>query len=115
MFKIVLRLCGLLLAAGGVVALWFGFEAMDEIRGLDNEILTAKGQMSGGRMSKEAGEKRIAESQQEIERKTPQRDRWFAAALAAMVVGLAAVWVPSSGKRKRGQPQPPDPAPGDGP
>jgi hypothetical protein len=104
MFKVVLRLFGLLLAVGGVVALWFAFEAIDEIRGQDNNIRTLTAQMEARRISRQRGEEGVAEAEQAIMIKSSQRDRWFATAVAALVLGVGAVCMPSSARKRKHPP-----------
>jgi hypothetical protein len=99
MITTLLRVVGLLIAVGGLAAGWMGFVAVDEIKGLEGNrdvAITHKGR-SG---TKEAGEKKIADAEQAVEKKKTERNLWFGAGAGGLVVGLVLALLPSSGKRK---------------
>jgi hypothetical protein len=106
MIKSLLQLVGGLLVAGGMVAVWMGFERMEEIHKLDAEIYMQGSQGAyGGAKGKKAAEKKIDEAEQALEAKKIERNIWFGAAAGGVVVGLAAVLLPSSRKRKASAPK----------
>jgi hypothetical protein len=99
--KILLQLVGLLIVVGGVGAVWFGFERIDEARGLEQNITAQRSQnVRRSAEAKEEGLKKIAEFEQGIEAKKMERNLWFGVALVALVAGLGFVLGPSSRKRK---------------
>jgi hypothetical protein len=102
MFKMLLRIAGLLIVAGAVAAAWFGYETLDEIGGLEAEIAKQESQkaFSKSKAGKEEAQEKITECEQGIEKKTTDRNVWFGAAFGALVVGLVMALLPSSRKRK---------------
>jgi hypothetical protein len=101
MVMTLLRVVGLLLAIWGVGAIWGRFGAIDEIGKLEQEIYVQKSQIAYGRgFGSRAGEKKIAECEQAIEKKKTERTIWFGAAAVGLVVGLGAALAPSARKRK---------------
>jgi hypothetical protein len=100
--KTLIRVIGLLLAVGGLFAVWLGFEAHDDIRKWENEIIKQESEnMSPRRLPGDEGKQKIVASQQQIEKKTMERNLWFGAAVGALIVGGVLVLLPSSGKRKK--------------
>lgn len=93
------RIVGILVAAAGVAAGWVGFEAVEEIRRLENDIATQEGQV-GRRISKATADKRIAECRREIEEKTAKRNLWFGVGGGTLLLGLVMLLLPSGSKRK---------------
>jgi uncharacterized protein YjeT (DUF2065 family) len=99
--KILLRIIGLFMVIGAVVAVWFGFERIEEARGLEQNIYTQRSQnvrRSPG--AKEAGLNKITEFERDIEAKKVERNLWLGGALVALVAGLGLALGPTSRKRK---------------
>src|SRR5438309_104965 len=78
---------GLLAAAGGLYAVWAASGVMEDIQGLENEIYKQRAENARTRAGEE-GEKKIADSQQQIEKKTIVRNTWFGVAAGALIIGL---------------------------
>jgi hypothetical protein len=101
--KILLRVAGVLIALGGVAAAWVGSERHRYAEQVGQNIYVERSQMANpgaGAARKEAGEKKIAEWEQEIEETKTETYLWFGGAAAALVVGVSMALLPSTRKRK---------------
>jgi flagellar basal body-associated protein FliL len=124
MVKILLCVVGVLLAAGGVAALWYGFESFQTAEKLEQQIGVDQSEKSrGGSPARmEALEKELTELEREREAKKTEPYLWFGGAAVALIVGVALALVPWLGKPQRPAARPAAPAPaqsadaaGDGP
>jgi hypothetical protein len=105
LIKTLMVVVGLLIAVGGVYAAWLGLGAIDNIRGLEQEIYKQTAENAYGRGGGEAGKQKIADSEHKIEEKKVERNIWFGVAVGGLVVGLSIALLPlallpSSRKRK---------------
>lgn len=100
MFRMLIRILGLLLILGALPAAWFGFEALDDIRAHRVEIDKLRNEMAAHRFPKEAGEKAVVASQQRIADQKRAIFPWFGTAVGGLVLGGCLVLLPSSRKRK---------------
>jgi hypothetical protein len=100
MIKALVLIAGLLVVVGAVTAAWFGVGVSEDIQKLDAQIYAQRSDNAYKRAG-EAGEKKIAAYQQQIEEKKGERTIWFGAALGAFAVGLAMTFLSMTGKRKR--------------
>ncbi len=94
-----LRVIGVLLIIAALPLAWFGFEASEGTKGLQNDIDAREAEI-GKRISKAKGEQQIAGYREEIDLKNRRRNVFFALAGGALVVGVVLALMPSSGKRK---------------
>jgi hypothetical protein len=99
MFKIILRVVGLLLVAGAAYAGWTGYATLDEIQGLKNDIRRTQSQMAYN-MPKEKGEEQIAGYQRQIDSNQTMSYVWFGGAGVGMLAGLCMMLLPSVGQKK---------------
>jgi hypothetical protein len=99
MIKAMVLIAGLLIVAGAVAAAWIGLGLMDDMTKLDNEIYVQQAYNSHIRAG-EAGEKKIADIEHQIEAKKNERNIWFGAAIGAMAVGLAMALLSLPRKKK---------------
>jgi hypothetical protein len=104
MVKILLCVVGVLVAAGGVVAVWHGFDRYQESERLGQDIYVEQSQMAYGKKSQarqEQGEKKIADWEQEIKAKQTESYIWIGVGPVAVIVGATLALVPFLGKPKR--------------
>jgi hypothetical protein len=99
MIKTLVLFVGLLIAVGAIAAAWMGLEVMDYMTKLDNEIYVQKA-YNDHIHAGEAGEKKIADIEHQIESKKNERNIWFGAAIGAMAVGLAMALLSLPRKKK---------------
>ena len=109
MVKILLCVVGVLLAAGGVVALWYGFESFQTAEKLEQQIGVDRSEKSrGGSPARmEALEKELAQLERDQEAKKTEPYLWFGGAAVGLIAGVALALVPWLGKPGRPAAKPP--------
>jgi hypothetical protein len=108
MIKILFQVVGLIVAVWGVVALWPAFEAIDKIRGAEDEMIKLTSERARPGSSKAAVDKGIAEQEQAIGKKRVEMYVWFGLAAGGIILGLCMALLPPGRKRKvpAGEPAP---------
>lgn len=100
MVMLLVRFLGLAIAAGGAFVAYRGMEAVDEIRRQEMEVFQLQSHMAGKQISKEVGEKKVAESQKHMEANTTDRNVRLTIAVGALILGFGMLFFPSPRKRK---------------
>jgi hypothetical protein len=97
--KTLIALVGVLIAGGGMAAAWYATGSSDDITKIEAEIYKQRSD-NAFRRAGEAGEKKIADMEQQIKEKETERNIRFGVAGAGLIVGLGMALVPWVGKRK---------------
>jgi hypothetical protein len=95
-----LRILGVIFALWGVLAVWLGFGASEDIRKLDNTVYGKISERAYRKGNAPEADKVIAESNRDIEGKKVERIIWFSVAGVSLIGGLGLALLTPSARRK---------------
>lgn len=103
---LVLRLVGVGVIVGGLLAASQAFDAQTESRQNEQEVTKTNAQLKSGRGSKKQLQENLEKSEGLVEAKKKESYMWWGGAAGGVLLGAVLLFFPAPRKRKTSKPQP---------